>query len=111
MSYLWKGPAVFRTWHVKTRTRASGLFPRVYVCVGCFYAVFVIPADGNRQRPEFRTGKGGFVGGPGAVTAGVRVYRTPLTFYRPGTAQTSCWWGFFFQDDTTATHKEDDEGE
>lgn len=40
----------------------------VYVCIGRFYAVFVIPADGNRQRPEFRTGKALLA--VGVVTAG-----------------------------------------
>lgn len=47
---------VFGTCHVKTRNGLRTLAP-VYVCIGRSYAVFVIPADGNRQRPEFRTGK------------------------------------------------------
>lgn len=47
---------VFGTCHVKTRSGLRTAAP-VYVCVGRSYAVFVIPADGNRQRPEFRTGK------------------------------------------------------
>lgn len=51
---------VFGTCHVKTQGRLRTA-ARVYVCIGRFYAVFVIPAGGNRQRPEFRTGKG-FVG-------------------------------------------------
>lgn len=46
---------VFGTCHVKTGSERRTI-ARVYVCVGRFYAVFVIPADGNRQRPEFRTG-------------------------------------------------------
>lgn len=47
---------VFGTCHVKTCNRL-GTIPRVYVCIGCLYAVFVMPEDGNRQRLEFRTGK------------------------------------------------------
>lgn len=51
-----EGLAVFGTCHVKTRRGLRTIAP-VYVCIGRFYAVFVFPADGNRQRPEFRTGK------------------------------------------------------
>lgn len=47
---------VFGTCHVKTRSGLRAV-ARVYVCIGRSCAVFVIPADGNRQRPEFRTGK------------------------------------------------------
>lgn len=64
---------VFGTCHVKTRGP-------VYVSIGRSYAVFVIPADGNRQRPEFRTGKALLA--VGVVTVGAIVAAKPHTHIR-----------------------------
>lgn len=71
---------VFGTCHVKMRSGLRSVAP-VYVCAGRSYAVFVIPADGNRQRPEFRTGKALLA--VGVVTAGGIVAAKPHSHFCP----------------------------
>lgn len=76
---------VFGTCHVKTGPAAG-----VYVRIGRFHAVFVIPADGNRQRPQFRTGKG-FVGCQSRHRGGRVSAKTTPTFWLGSPGSDARW--------------------